>query len=96
MEVKMQETADLAEGKADAISGGKPVYQRVGRHDAVYDDGIIKLKLTVEDFKAKDGKWGEAVYLSEVKPPLAPEDKERVANNIRNALIAEGQHYSIE
>jgi len=74
----------------------KPAYQRTGRNDAVYDDGVIKLKMTMEAYKAKDGKWGEAVYLSCVKPPLSPDIFERVANNIREALTAEGRHCSIE
>ena len=74
---------------------GKLPYQRVGKNDAVYDDGIIKLKLTIEAFKKAD-KWGEAVYLSEIKPPLSPDDKERISANISRSLKAEGRLCSIE
>ena len=78
----------------------KPAYQRIGRNDAVYDDGVIKLKMTVEAYKAKDGKWGEAVYvlrqLRELNPPLSPERIEQVVKNIQATLAAEGRHCSIE
>ena len=74
----------------------KPAYKRIGRNDAIYDDGVIKLNMTVEAYKAKDGKWGTAVYLSEIKPPLKPDDYKRVANNIQAAVLAEGRHCSIE
>jgi len=74
----------------------KPAYQRIGRNDAIYDDGVIKLNLTIEAYKEKDGKWGDGVHLSSVKPPLAPHVLERVANNIRATLQAEGRHCSIE
>lgn len=74
----------------------KPAYQRTGRNDAIYDDGVIRLNLTVEAYKAKDGKWGEGVHLSSVKPPLASDVLERVVNNIRATLTAEGRHCSIE
>lgn len=78
----------------------KPAYQRIGRNDAIYDDGVIKLNLTIEAYKAKDGKWGEAVYvlrpLRELKPPLSPENIEQVVKNIQATLEAEGRHCSIE
>jgi hypothetical protein len=79
----------------EEIMTGKPPYQRIGRNDAIYDDGEIKLKLTVEAYKDGDS-WGEAVYLSEIKPPLRPDEYERVANNIRKTLAAEGRLCSIE
>lgn len=84
----------FTETKGEIMTNKSP-YLRVGKNDAIYDDGEIQLKLTVEAYKKGDD-WGEAVYLSEIKPPLRPDDYERVANNIRKSLADEGRLCSIE
>ena len=71
-------------------------YKQIDRHDAVYDDGIVKLKLNVESFIREDNKCGYAVYLSEINPPLAPDDYNRVVENISRNHADRGLLCSIE